>query len=128
LLGKPPPEVKPKQPGYGQFGIGLKEAIAALMRHGATVCIESMTSSYIFSFRVGTFGRDGETLGEKGTKSLHVNITAPRRASGTSILVSNITGAPHTMDELVNKVKSSFIRLMPTPMPGPIATMGKLLC
>lgn len=78
----------------GRFGLGLKDAVAVLMRHGARVDIVSKQGSYGFMVRTGALG----------TETIHVQRRAPAGA-GTRITVSGLQGAAQS----VATVKALFL-------------------
>lgn len=71
----------------GRFGLGLKDAVAVLMRHQAKVEIISQLGSYDFEVR----------MGKLGTETIHVQCGPPTGA-GTRITVSNLQVATRSVE------------------------------
>lgn len=95
----------------GQFGLGLKDAIATLMRNGARVTIESALGSAIFD----------ERMGSNGVVTIHMNFdTSSRLGKGTVVTVSRLPSAA----DVVAKVKLSFRLLGPLADAQPLATLA----
>lgn len=71
----------------GRFGLGLKDAVAVLMRNHARVEIASQLGSYCFEVRQGALG----------TQTIHVR-QREADGTGTCITVSNLQRAAQSVD------------------------------
>ena len=91
----------------GTFGLGLKDALAVIMRGGATVVITSRHG--LFTFR--------ELIGNLTVPTIHMSCTttsnddssASAIRTGTTIRVQGLPGAAHSLAE----ARSSFLALDP---------------
>jgi hypothetical protein len=94
----------------GQFGVGLKDAVAALVRVGATVQMESLHGRFDFSERTGSFGEE----------TIHVRFMtmADSRAAGTKVTVHGLAERA----QLVAEAMSCFLA-MTHPSPRPLLTI-----
>ena len=97
----------------GQFGLGLKDAIATLMRNGACVIIKSALGSATFEERSGSLG----------VRTIHLNYKTGASSKGTIVTVSGLPSAA----DVVAKVKLSFRLLGPLADAQPLATLATCL-
>jgi hypothetical protein len=80
----------------GKFGVGLKDALATLYRHGITVTIHSNWGTY----RLKTSAK----VGFQGIQTLHIEYDdTPRPIDGTDVLLAGVT------DEDMAAAKSLFL-------------------
>lgn len=97
----------------GKFGVGLKDALATLHRHGITVTLASRFGS----FRLKTSAK----VGFQGIETLHIEYDdAPRAIEGTDVLLVGVR------DEDVTAAKSLFLKFSPD-QPVEVTQYGEVL-
>jgi hypothetical protein len=103
----------------GQFGVGLKDAVAAFVRANAKVQFSSQHGTFEFCERIGDLGGEDSTI--------HVRHTPPAVGAvpagpGTAVRVATMPSEPN-VKSLVEGVRASFLALR-SPAPEPIVVMA----
>eukprot|EP00056_Hartaetosiga_gracilis_P005419 m.84490 g.84490 ORF g.84490 m.84490 type:complete len:610 (+) comp12158_c0_seq1:172-2001(+) len=92
----------------GQFGVGLKDAVAVFMRNGAKVSISSSVGGD-FDFKVAKGDFECETIHVKNTQPSTSTPLARSSSSGTCITITGL----QTPRKLVESVKKNFLCFSP---------------
>lgn len=100
-LAENPEKIDAQQPVIGRFGVGLKDALATLHRHGVEVEISSCWATYTLAMRT--------KHGFEGLETLHVRVDLARvaPAAGTRIRLRGLD------DEEMRRAQALFLAFSP---------------